>query len=413
MARHRPKHKKNALGVPFLLDERLSVPVVLCVVVLLIPFFELGMVNACYPDMRNIYYYIRLICISTIVLLYLVRGEKDALTVSSIALCLVMLISTCINGGSLRFAFINEWVSMAAMALLVAWAFRVNFTSFLWAVMIFSTVLSAANVLSIVAFPEGTYATQYTPQGDHFLYGHRNAFYQFIFLSVGVSWLLDAWKGKRFSARTGAIFLLGLIQVGAAYSATTTIALALAVMLGFLVQFVPWRRVLNGLVLVGLYFGLFAAIVIFRINEVFAPVIEDVFQRSATLTGRTAIWDAVIQRMDSEHLLFGYGASGKTVIAGSGLEFPHPHNELLTYLNCGGIAGLACFVTVLVLVGWSLFKSRNVLVSGVLCSLVSAFLVVSLAESVLHPSLMLALAIAWYASKKIRGQAGRSRTEDR
>ena len=55
MARHRPKHKKNALGVPFLLDERLSVPVVLCVVVLLIPFFELGMVNACYPDMRNIY----------------------------------------------------------------------------------------------------------------------------------------------------------------------------------------------------------------------------------------------------------------------------------------------------------------------------------------------------------------------
>lgn len=398
------ERKDRGGGVPGPADERLSIPIVAGIMVLLIPFFELNTLNALYPDARNIYYYVRIVCIAVIIVLYILRGRKDALSAIAIGLCLVMLISTWLNGGSIRFAYVNEWVSLAAMILLAAWTFRVNFVSFLWAVMIFTTVISIANILSIVAFPAGTYGTQYTLQADHFLYGHRNAAYQFIFLSVGTSWLLDAWGGKRFSVRSGSILALGFIQVGLAYSATTTLALAMAVVLGVLVQFAPLRRWLNGLTVAGTYFGAFAAIVVFRVNDVLAPLIEGVLHRSASLTGRTDIWDAVIQRMDGAHLLLGYGASGKMVVSASGMEFPHPHNELLTYLNCGGVLGLACFVAVLVLVAWSLFKSRDTLVSGVLCTVLAAFLVVSLTESVLHPSLMLAFAIAWYAPKRLRGE---------
>lgn len=362
---------------------------------LLLPFFEPGVVSAFSPEFDTLFRIAKTIAFVVIFALFVWRHRLDAMSACTIALALAMLISCLPSESSMRF-YVSQWLPLATIVLLASWASPTRLRELAYAAMILTAVLSLLNLCTIIAFPQGTYGTLYTPMSDHYFYGHRNLSYHFIFISVGSSWLLDSSQNRTFSPRTIALLILGVVQIWLAFSATTFVALSIGVILAVLASLKRTKGIVNGLALLIGYIAAFVALVCFRINEHLGFLITGILCKSTSLTGRTEIWDQAIRQMDPSHLLFGYGLDGQRIVLDAGQRVPHPHNEILTFWTCGGIVCAALFLAILSLACLALFKNRKECSSRILCVILACFLVVSLTETILHCSFWIVIALAYY-----------------
>lgn len=365
------------------------------IVLLLLPYFEPGVVFAFSPTLTVLFKIAKMLSIVTIAVLFLWKKRCDALSGCALALAAAMLGSCLITGSALS-SYVFQWFPLICTILLVSWASPNHLEELAWAAMILTASISLINLLTMLALPQGTYDAGYTAKADHFFYGHRNASYQFVFISVGASWLLDSRKGRRFSLRTLALLILGAAQIALAFSATTFLALVFGVVFGLVIQARRSKVFFNGLSLLAAYIISFVALVFFRVNEYLGFLINGLLGKSTTLTGRTAIWDQAIKQMDPSHLLFGYGFDGQRIVLGVGNSYPHPHNEILAVWVCGGTICAILFIAMLLLSCRALYRHRSSYSSCILCVLLGCFLIVSLTETIMHCSFGLAIALAFY-----------------
>lgn len=395
-AKHASPPHKAPLGVSQ--DRRY----VALIALLLLPYFEPGVVLAFNPTLTALFKIAKVLSIAAIVTLFLWRRRWDALSGCALSLAATMLASCLITGSALS-SYVFRWLPPICTILLVSWASPNHLEELAWAAMILTASISLINLLTMLALPQGTYDAGYTAKADHFFYGHRNASYQFVFISVGASWLLDSRKGLRFSLRTLALLILGVVQIALAFSATTFLALVFGVVFGLAIQAGRSKVFFNGLSLFAAYIISFVALVFFRVNEHLGFLINDLLGKTTTLTGRTAIWDQAIKQMDPSHLLFGYGLDGQRIVLGVGNSYPHPHNEILAVWVCGGTICAILFIAMLLLSCRALYRHRSSYSSRILCVLLGCFLIVSLTETIMHCSFGLVIALAFYWNRDRRG----------
>ena len=176
---------------------------------------------------------------------------------------------------------------------------------------------------------------------DSLFFGYRNSTFRVVIPAATCSLLLDAADGKWISVRTATVYALGLCELLVGYSATAAFAYVVFGAAVLLVRPRAIRRYVNGLVPLLVGAGAFFAIVIFRMQDRFAFLIEGILGRSITFTDRTYIWDQAMNLLHGNHLLVGYGgsylANGVNV---SGKLFQHAHNEILNIMLLGGLLSL-------------------------------------------------------------------------
>ena len=87
--------------------------------------------------------------------------------------------------------------------------------------------------------------------------------------------------------------------------------------------------------------------VLYRLQDVFAFLIEGVLHKGLSFTGRTEIWDTAIDNiLHSPALGYGLAQSGK-VYRLRKHKYYHAHNVFLEVLMEGGFCALLCFLMML------------------------------------------------------------------
>ena len=143
--------------------------------------------------------------------------------------------------------------------------------------------------------------------------------------------------------------MLGVSALSLLLVWSATGLMGLAVALVFLLFFYQrrWQTLFNGATAMLSGVSLFFAVVLYRLQDVFAFLIEGVLHKGLSFTGRTEIWDTAIDNiLRSPALGYGLAQSGK-VYRLRKHKYYHAHNVFLEVLMEGGFCALLCFLMML------------------------------------------------------------------
>lgn len=376
-------------------------------VLLLIPLFEpesLGQLMG--AGISNLYNIGKVLSVCLIVMLLVFsKSRLTLLSVLSFLLTVVVLISTVVDRNGYIKEWIVEWIPFLSIILLAQCCAARYQREFLVALLIVTGALSILNCLSVLLHPEGLYSTLKSPLSDNFFWGNRNTAYEIVVPSVLISLILDKLNKSQMTIRTLLFLVLGFLQITVAFSATSLLALfAFICLLLVTSMFSISKRMLNSISIGIAYVGCTVLLVVFRIQEAAADLLSGLtgrnLSRSATLSGRTDIWDVVFSLMeDASHSLMGYGAtSNQYLIVPWSYQSPfaHAHNEFLNTWLCGGWIGLVLYIAIIICSLSALSKAKDAAVWAPIVSAFIAYLVIGLTETTLSPSLGVILSISFY-----------------
>lgn len=232
---------------------------------------------------------------------------------------------------------------------------------------------------------------------ESLFFSYRNSTFRVTIPAFTCSLLLDNMDGRKISFRTVTVYGLGLLELLVGYSATAVLAF---VFMGLGVLVSLWKRLrkcINGMVAIALYILFFVVLVIFRFQNSFSFLIEQILGRSLTFTGRTYIWDQALALLQGKTLLFGYGSNYlQEGIRVDWQLFQHAHNEILNILMLGGLCSLAVLSAAVLLAGVRLYKMRASFSTACISASGFAIALISLVEATTYPMSFFLLAFAWY-----------------
>ncbi|MCI8366245.1 MAG: hypothetical protein HFJ66_01395 [Eggerthellaceae bacterium] len=321
--------------------------------------------------------------------LLLLGARKKGFVALVLTIALVTLVSTKLNGGHPS-SWYATWAAWTLPAMVVAVFAQKAGRPLVVGIFILTTSLSLLNLGSMIICPEGFLDDRV------FFFGNRNHVYKLAIPGI----LSGALLGRRRSGLLGAPFLVAsLLAVGQSVAGGSTTSLLTSLLEIALMIFATreaCRRPLTLLSTGSLSIISCVLVVLVRIQEKFAWLLATLFHKNATLTGRTAVWDATITLLGSGGLLIGYGMEGYRLLVVNGLQFPSTHNLFLYLVFNGGIICFVVFGAILLLDAKELYRTRQEFSSAALSIAVAAFLVEGIAESAIGGSLFLILALAYY-----------------
>lgn len=329
----------------------------------LLPFFKPGSLAELNIQLVEVIYAAAEVAVTLGVSYYFIkniRPVRDLLLISALVLAGLVLMSTVINGQSIR-NWLGQWAPRFVIVLLSYCAMKKKPVEYITAVLSLSSVLCVVNLLTIVIYPNGLYQTPSTFIGDNFFLGHRNGTGLYILLMLASSLILDNYSNDAptVGKRTCALFVIGLVQTLLAFCATTLISLILFGAGMCVLNCRRMKAVLNPLISVAV--GLLGniSVVILRAQTLFAPIIERVLHRDVSLSSRTKIWDITFGLVSGENSVLGRGVDGYLKIKIRDTTISSAHNELLNIVLQSGLLGLFAYVAFMGCVVYRSFIHRK------------------------------------------------------
>lgn len=220
------------------------------------------------------------------------------------------------------------------------------------------TVLVLANFVLMCIYPYGicdggTYGYNYNLLGiDNFL---APILIPYMFLVC-----------LRSTMKTGGLDWFAYVMIAVSSLSITLVwaatgMMGMAVALVFLLFFYQRRgqTLFNFTTTMLVAFGLFFCVVVFRLQEVFAFIIEGVLHKGLSFTGRTDIWDeAICMFLASPVLGYGVSQSGKVYRLIKG-KYYHAHNAFLEILVEGGLISMTGYLFMLERAGQQMLIYRR------------------------------------------------------
>lgn len=298
-------------------------------------------------------------------------------------LVIAVAISTVICKGDL-WVWYDLWFPSCCVAVFVA-GFSRSRDELLISIFIVTSALSFLNLASMILYPGGIV------QNSVYFFGNRNAAYQVVLPSVASAMLIERQRRSPLPLLSVFSSIIGFLQFAIGSSVTSLVAY---LFLFTLLMFFANRKIgalFSSYILVILSIVGTVGLVFLHVHEAFAPLIEGVFRKSLTLSGRTRLWDKVISLGDCEHLPLGRGASGYREINVDGVQFYHTHNLYLETWFDAGVVGVALLLVLLLACCYSLHKLRSDRQAVILASTLGAYLTIGMVENILTPSFFMFL----------------------
>lgn len=323
----------------------------LAFVLLIIPFYKpgyfdsIGFLDVLFNGIRVIF--------SLFIFLFYVQKEKRYTKTLWILFLfeISFLISNIINGISL-YVFIKNNVLQYAIFLLLS-MYSSTPKVLIKTIFIIAEILVYINLVTILIFPEGMYTNITT----NWLLGYKNYYFPFFIGFLIVALLYNNYF--TFSYRPYLLIITMVITLYVVESSTSLFVFVLFFLIYFLMRNSD-SRLINAWTFTITYIVLFFILVLSRKMSLFSVIIENIFHKNMTLSGRTRIWDSVISLVKQKPI-FGWGLmSYEDSIGLIGLTTgTHAHNTLLQFLYTGGIVSLILWVTFYCLIVNKLYKYRN------------------------------------------------------
>lgn len=292
-----------------------------------------------------------------------------------------LLISTVVNHGDIKSSILLYLVPLVLTGLLFE-SLLDSPESVICGGMLLGEVLIYANFLAVLLFPNGMYST-YLQEGvwyttKNWLFGNKNLFFPYLLFSCVIAYIYSSHGGKKW--REWGVYLASLLSVVLAKSSTSILAMILLITLFLILK--TKKVQFNVYWLIGINIALFFLIVVFRAQNMFSFVIEDVFGKSLTLSGRTRLWDT-LWTLIGKNPVFGFGIMKSGVPQKlTGISFGQmAHNLIIDHLYKGGIVYLGLYLVVMILVYRKLRKYQNTNVGQCIIVALFVFQITGLVEA--------------------------------
>ncbi len=197
------------------------------------------------------------------------------------------------------------------------------------------------NVITMIIFPKGMFPADQL-KGNWWFLGYDNTLIYMLIPYVGFSLIYSQIQyGKYITIHSVTALIIAVLTEFLPWSATGIVLVVLLMICVFGNTIPIIKRIFHPKVLVGLFYIGTILIVFFRITEVFEPFIVNVLKKDITFTGRTNLWDYVIDEIKDSWLI-GFGQGGTNIW--DGWNALHPHCLILDLLYKGGVLMLLPFI---------------------------------------------------------------------
>lgn len=345
---------------------------------LIIPFFKPGCLYYIAPTVSTIFDFWLIVAVGIIGVIYLLRGKMSKMMLVIILFELSFVFTTVINNGSM-WVCIKTCVEPIALCMLVELCISQCVKKLINTLVYVLGIEVVIDGITILAYPQGMYATYgFYPHWENWFLGFRNEHGLYILPLLCFFWIYATYKNLPRFARLSGIILLSL-PIYLSWSATSVMGVSAFLILylfselHLLTKFLEIKKYI--LIIVAAFFSL----VLFRLQDVFAPLIVGILKRSLTFTGRTFVWDKTIAFIKM-HPFLGGGINTLEVDARI-INAPHAHNYFLQILYQSGILGMTFFVVIVVLMVKHMQHAKDRKYSFIISSTLFSFLVLLLAES--------------------------------
>lgn len=259
---------------------------------------------------------------------------------------------------------------------------RVDLKNALNAFLIILEIYVYINFITLIIWPNGLLEAQ-TEYPKWFL-GIDNLHIVYILPAIVVSYIYSYLnsKEKKISVRSKIFTLVCVVSLILRMSITSIIGITAFIVVNVLLNLIKERKIINFYSVYVFMIGLYLAVVMFRLQNVFAFLITDILGKDLTFTGRTYVWDYVIKSIMRKPL-FGYGNVKliENIYFNNWVHnFSHPHNLMLNILFKGGIFSFGIFTSILINLAQRMKKFSNEKVYNVVLSFIFTFLLMSLTE---------------------------------
>lgn len=357
---------------------------------LLLPYFKPASLQYIAPQLENVFNILKIFSLVVGLGLYIYKRKISKTILAIIIYEVVLFACTFINDGDYWSILVNCG-SIVSFSMLMELGIkndcRVVFKSIFFIYFIFVLV----NLILIFMYPDGLAHDTYYYNKYNFLAidnGLSPIFIPVISLSI-----IYAEFNKKASSLNFVLLVMISITVIITWSATGVMMWFLMMLYVVFVYRKKLMSVLNIKVLYIAFAVLEIAIVFFRVQEIFAYIIEDILGKSLTFTGRTIIWDSSMGLIRNSPFI-GYGVyEGHGLILYGG-KYMYAHNGVLEILLQGGIIALIAYVSVFVISGNILYKYRNNRIAGIISAAIFSMLTGMLMESFHNSILLYALLIS-------------------
>lgn len=267
----------------------------------------------------------------------------------------------------------------------------------LWVVM---AVLVVVNTFTMIVYPTGLYRDE-QDYWQNWILGYKNSYIYYYLLWIMADLYLAYTNRGKFLLRN---YLLIIILLAIAImSESMTSAAGLAVILVLLPCyhfFQKHPRILQPAKIFVAYVAAFLAVIVFYIQDHFANLIEQIFSRNATFTGRTYLWQKAFEDI-GERPLLGHGYRSPVYDLESGREAVTTHNFILDVMYKGGIVALALLAYLAILAMRPLKRTSNRMTYAWVIILI-AFLIMSIVETYGFMLPMFILTLFYYVPQLVK-----------
>ncbi len=375
----------------------------------LIPFFRPAAINmAPMLSMFKPLFAAWLLLAAVFSIFFFVRrnGRFDSVLTLFLLFVLISGVSTFYNHGNL-YKWLTQYAMLLSPFLVLSTLSNDEPFKFLCALFWILAISILLNILSYFVFPSGMYFSE-DGTGSWFL-GNRNGVEKTCYLAVLVASILDFHYESceiRNATRTLPVFAVSAFTMVYSGCGTGTFAIFVYGLLLFLGKYKTVRNVFGLPFLISACIVWFLAIVIFRLTdylpyeEIATLLGKDLtYSTDATFTGRTYIWDYVMESTMRSPLL-GLGVQDIVSIdLINECAYDSAHNTWLQIFSYGGFIGVACMCGCFGVAFSKIQHMQNRELAWLFVCVSAAFLVSSMFENMLTFPLATYLALVSFYSR--------------
>lgn len=328
---------------------------------------------------------------------FLVRPYLSLATVVLGVYQVLLAVCTVLNGNTGLSGWIYAAASIGAVCLLADEAATTDPKALVKGLACCLGALCVINLATVLLFPNGMRymdnSERYANLDCYFFLGMDNSHAFFIVPALVVSVLYAQSVRWPFIAQAGLLALF-TVSVYITWPASGVVAVSVFIVLFLLYRVRKSYRLCNVCTYYGAIAALFVVLVLLRMTQWLAPVIEDVLHKNLSLSGRVPLWEKVMVWIREKPLL-GYGKLSSDATEQM-VGQVNCHNIFLQVVMDTGLAGLAVYVVFLGLLIRPLWRVRQRFAGFMLAAGLFSFLLILQVESLVWPLPFYTLALLCY-----------------
>lgn len=322
-------------------------------------FKENSFANVGYFDL--IYKIIKLILFVFVFCVYLKKRKISLLVILALLLQLVLGISTIVNGGDI-IRFIGPAITVVLMTMLGELIyFDESFVNILKATNIYLRITFVINIISIILIDfVGIFTNVY-------FWGIDNRFVFTMIPWIFLEGIVSIEERKKLDQE----WLLIILLCETLLLYRKSVAAMILIPIFFVAYFMQNKKrnsISDSLAILLIYITSNIVIIFTKLTKFMEPIIR-LLGKDPTLSGRTFIWNGVIEKVESNPLLGGgtqsvmmdkyyfYNSSAPYYFPWCKVQ--HAHNSIMNILYRGGLLAGTIYISVLVFVAITIEKIRN------------------------------------------------------